>query len=164
MPTELRITWRLGLVIGVAVVLIGIAFRFVSLDRAAAVAGPTDPSSHRLPEDDLAKLGLTIGDPPALALPVEAAEEIAAAHYDPVALGATLVTGYLETVTVDGTARGPSPIVNRGVWIVKMSGMSQEQSGPMPSEGKAPAPAVLTTLYVFLDATSGEFLFAEWQQ
>jgi hypothetical protein len=148
-------------VIGVVGALLMLAV--VGQSFVAAGATEIDPSQYRLPVRDLASLGdVTTKDPPTFGLKPEAAISAANALYDAKALGASEVQAFLETVTVGGTLASDEPIKDRGVWIVRLSGMAVEQGGPPTEAGKPVAGHILTTAFVFLDAVTGEFIMTVW--
>lgn len=133
--------------------------------KASAVVQPMDPSSFRLPAADLGALGdVSIGTPPAAALPPQTALAAAAAEYDPKALGANETRAFLETISVRGTFGGDVPIVMRAVWIVRMTGMAIEQGGPVKEDGTPAEGHTLHTAYVFIDALTGQFLMTVWSE
>ena len=157
---------RFVLVLGVALLAVIAAIQMLGLQRAGAVAGPIDPSLYRLSAEDRARLSstATFGEPPSVALAAATASRIASSYYDPVALGATSYGVFLETISVPATSRSDTPIADRGVWILRLAGMSQEQPGPITADGVAAPSHFLHVAYVFIDAKSGELLFAEWQE
>lgn len=156
---------NLRIVLLVGLVALTSAFALQVLASAASAVGPVDASSYRLPAEDRARLAdLQFGNPPTSAITADAARGIAAREYDPEALGATSIDAFLETLTVPGMAHSDAPIAGRGVWIIRLAGLSQEQPGPITADG-VPAPGhILHRAYIFIDADSGEFLFAEWQE
>jgi hypothetical protein len=155
---------RLGLFAGGVVVVSAISLQAI-VGSTGPAAGPIDPSLYRLPADDQTRLSdVTFGEQPTVALPAAAAEKVAGDLYDPAALGATSVDAYLATITVPATARSATPVENQGVWIVRLTGMSQEQPGPITADGVPAQSHFLHRAYVFVDAVTGEFLFTEWQE
>lgn len=122
-------------------------------------AGPIDPTPYRLAAADKERFdgGVEFGYPPTVAIEQRAAESFSAAAYDPVRMKAQAVASYLETISVPATFRATQPIRDRGVWIVRYTGLEQVTSRPLGAQ-----PRTLTTLFVFLDAANGQLLFAEW--
>jgi hypothetical protein len=157
---------RFAFVVGSALLAVVVAFQVLSLQRVDAVAGPVDPSLYRLPAEDRARLSstATFGEPPSIALAAPVAQQIASGYYDPIGIGAKSVGVFLERISVPATARSDAPIVDRGVWIFRIAGMSQEQPGPIAADGSVTASHFLHVAYVFIDAATGELLFSEWQE
>lgn len=140
-----------------------VALRVITASVGAA--GPIDPRGFALPAEDRGRLtDVVIGEPPTTALPHDEALKMATEYYDPEALGANQVALYLATISAPGTDLSPSPIRERGVWILALDGMSQVQPGPIGEDGTPGSDHVLQRAYVFIDALTGEFLFAEWQE
>ena len=130
----------------------------------STVSAALDTASPRLPKADVDRVGedMVFGSQPeSPAIGRAAALDIAAREYDPGLLGASSVDAYLETITMPGTLRSASPIKDRGVWIVRLGGLSQQVGGPLGDVGPAPL-RTLTVAYIVVDATTGEFLLAEW--
>lgn len=164
MLTKKMASPRIALLVA-GVLVSGTIAMLVLTGPAGAIARPIDAAPYRLPADDRTVLSdVTFGDPPTIALDAETAEDLATAQYDPVALGATSVDFYLERITVPGTALSPDPIRDRGAWIMRLGGMTQEQPGPVTADGVTAPGHVLQSAYVFIDAETGEFLFAEWHE
>lgn len=163
MATRVLRPTRMALLLGGVLITSAIALQLFA--SSAGAAAPIDASSYRLPAEDRALLiGMTFGEPPTEAVPATTAERLAAEQYDPVALGATSVDTFLETASEPGTFGTDAPVRDRAVWIVRLTGMSQEQPGPMTAEG-VPAPShFLHRAYIFIDAKTGELLFTDWQE
>jgi hypothetical protein len=155
-----------GLVAATFVVL-GIAMLYARhADRTQAAgldAAPVDASAYRVPAKVATLLDdVEISGAPAVAIPAVAAVGIARAEYN-FDLPALEMTPYLATVTSRGTIGTDSPIVDRAVWIVALTGLVNEVYPPAQPNAKV-APRVLTRLFVFIDALTGEFLYGEWQE
>lgn len=153
----------MALALGGVLIISAIALQLFASSASAVV--PIDAASYRLPAEDRARLiGMAFGEPPTEALPATTAERLAVEQYDPVALGATSVDSFIETVSEPATFGSDAPVRDRAVWIVRLTGMSQEQPGPMTAEG-VPAPGhILHRAYIFVDAKTGELLFTDWQE
>jgi hypothetical protein len=123
---------------------------------------PVDESFTAVPVTDQERLGDVVFEDelPILAIPEDAATDEATGDFDPDDLGASSVRAYLATITVPSTEQALTPIIARDVWIVKFAGMEVPRPGSSPGDdGSVPT---YSTLYVFVDAQTGDVLFSEW--
>lgn len=154
-----RIAIAAGVIAGIAA-LIAAGYYLVGLLPEDVVPIAVDESARPVPESDQSTLSHIVFDPelPRLAVPASFAVEAATKENDPVELGASRVDAYLATITVPSSVDASSPIVDRDVWIIKLSGMSVAR----PGSSDAPDSATLSTAYVLVDASTGEVMYTEW--
>ena len=121
-------------------------------------------SSPKLPLADVQRLpDVQFAPPSKTGISRSEALDAVARVYNIKELGPTAIAdAYLERATVLGSLRGPSPIRDREVWIVRLSGFATEEHGPVTQEGKSSAVYYLRVAYVFLDAATGEHLLSLW--
>lgn len=136
------------------------------MDRNAGTDsnGPIDTAALRLPDQDRSRLDMAFGQTPEAAIAASQALSVLREYYDPEVLGARTVDVFLESVTVEGTFRTDAPLRDRSVWIVRMTGMTQEQAGPVGEDGHVGEIHTLRNAYVFVDARTAEFLFTIWTE
>lgn len=149
--------------VGIAAV-VGVGIYLVGLLPEDVVPVLVDETATPVPDSDMARLDNIefSSDLPRTAIPEAAAIDAATSDFDPEDLGASRVDAYLATITVASTAQALTPITDRDVWIVKLSGMSVPRPSSEPGDdGSVPT---YTTLYVFVDAQTGDVLFAEWYE
>lgn len=75
----------------------------------------------------------------------------------------TKADAYLVTLTDPATLRGNAPIDHRAVWLVRVSNVDIPISIPVGADGPGKDPGSLASGYIYVDATSGEFLTARFQ-
>ncbi|HJP71318.1 MAG TPA: hypothetical protein VJ975_06325 [Candidatus Limnocylindria bacterium] len=159
-----------GLIAVIAVTAIAVVAGLLSsqalMDRNAGTdsSGPTDSAALRLPDLDRSRLDMAFGQTPEAAIAASQALSVMREHYDPDALGAQTLDVFLESVTVEGTFRTDAPLRERSVWIVRLTGMTQEQAGPVGEDGLAGEIHTLRNAYVFVDAKTAAFLFTIWTE
>jgi len=131
----------------------------------ANVAWSANPSgTDRLPAEDVQRLAdiMTVESPKVAVVSQPEALATLALHYRTAFLGAR-VDPYLETVTLTGTLGTNRPITDQPVWIVRLAGFTIEGEGLAGAQHESDTPASLHTAYVFVDATTGEFIMTVWQ-
>jgi hypothetical protein len=149
--------------VGIAAV-VGAGIYLVGLVPEDVVPVSVDETMAPVPDADMARLDSIEfdADLPRTAIPEAAATDAATSDFDPGELGASRVDAYLATITVASTEQALTPITDSDVWIVKLSGMAVPRPGSPPGEdGSVPT---YSTVYVFLDAQTGDVLFAEWYE
>jgi hypothetical protein len=130
---------------------------FVGSTSAASPGGLPDEDKQRLRDLRFRDVEVAHVTSPA------AAQQLVTGLFDADRIGAK-VTTYKATITALDTLRGKDPIVDRPVWIVRFSDFETEEPGPVFGDGSRGPSHFLHRAYSFVDATTGEFLYSEWQE
>lgn len=110
----------------------------------------------------LSSMGLAPADPEE-AIPAEQAIEAAAAQYQLADLKAEVDT-FLYSVTDPASVGTADPMVERPVWIVRITGISLPAPAPLSADGEDTKPINVTRGYIFVDAKSGEWIGTLWTE
>lgn len=160
-----RIAIALGVVVAIAAIVAG-GIYLVGLLPEDVVPIAVDDSAAPVTEADQEVLAHVVfaDDLPRLAIPEAAAVAAATKEFDPSELGATRVRAFLANISVPSTEQARTPIVDRNVWIVKLSGMAVPRPGSPVSEDPESPARTLSTAYVFVDAETGDIIYTEWYE
>jgi hypothetical protein len=154
-----------GRVTAAAALLAGVALAVGAFIVLAGDAASTE-NQHPLADDDRVRLGeFTLTAPSTVPLvSIDDAFGAAGREYDWAQMpGRPDIAAALASLTV-GPSQGPeAPLNGRLVWIVHVSGIEQYVAGPWTPDGPLPG-RVLRHAYVFIDATTGEFLMTSWTE
>jgi hypothetical protein len=145
--------------------LVAAAVTFPAIAKGLESRGTdTSGSAPQLPLTDVTRLSdiVTFGVPPAGGIPAAQALTAAAQEY---AFDETTaaISPFLETASVPGTFGTILEIRERPVWIVRCSGLAIPQPGVVTPNGSSTHDRILHTAFVFIDASTGEFLMTVWQ-
>lgn len=155
-----------------AAVIAGIAAVFflgvylVGLLPQAVEPTAVDESAESVPLVDQERLDHVVfaEEFPRLAIPEASAIGASTHDFDPDELGATRVDAYLATITIPSTERASTKVIDRDVWIVKLSGMAVPRSGSVATNPDGSETLTFSTVFIYVDALTGDVLYGEWYE
>lgn len=140
---------RLGTTLGLLAILLAAAGALGSRDLPVAAANEDYPP-------DVTSLLKVAPAPTSGYISRATAMEVAAR--ESVWLGEGRVDAYLVFLTDPDTLRSDEPIRDRAVWLVRYSGLTIGVAGPPGPDGAAGPSFILKYAYVYVDATTGDWI------
>ena len=155
----------LGVVAGIAAVF-ALGVYLVGLLPEDVEPIVVDDSAISVPFADQAQLDHVVfaEELPRLAIPEASAIAAATKDFDPNELGATSVDAYVAAITIPSTEQASTKIIDRDVWIVKLSGMTVPQSASVATNPDGTDAPTFSTVFIYVDALTGDVLYGEWYE